>query len=324
MKHDRSSERRNALLARYQIYADIVRAAAESERLRAFLLAARNIAALINREILPRAEVADRLRSTAIAYGLVDKYGEDVIQERIAYAINNADEADADLTNALENEDAEEMLVSFESDCMRTARGTPLQNLSNTVLLLKAKLPRIVAYDQMSRVTVLMEPLRKEVQFAPRPITDVDISIIQERLQHLGLQRVSAETVHIAVDVRADARAYHPVRQYLNSLKWDGVSRLDSWLSRYLGVAPSDYSRCVGPLFLISMVARIFEPGCKADYMLILEGDQGDLKSTACKIIGGDWFSDSLPDVSDGKDVSMHLRGKWLIEVGEMHAIESR
>jgi predicted P-loop ATPase len=74
-------------------------------------------------------------------------------------------------------------------------------------------------------------------------------------------------------------------------------------------------------MFMVGAAARVLRPGCKMDYMLILEGKQNLRKSTACSILGGDWFSDSMPENVASKDAAQHLRGKWVLEVAEMHAL---
>jgi predicted P-loop ATPase len=73
-------------------------------------------------------------------------------------------------------------------------------------------------------------------------------------------------------------------------------------------------------MFLIAMVARVYKPGCQADYMIVLCGGQGDFKSTVCRVLGGEYFSDNLPDLRS-KDASQYLRGLWLIEVSELAAL---
>ncbi len=187
----------------------------------------------------------------------------------------------------------------------------------------------LFSYDEMLRAPILHRPVpsgamnAENAPFQPRPVRDADVTALQELLQASGLEKVGKDTVHQAVDLRADERRIHPIRDYLNALRWDGTPHLASWLAAHLGAEDTEYHRRIGCMFLVAMVARIFEPGCKADYMPILEGPQGSLKSTACSVIGGPWFSDNLPEIrTAGKDVAQHLNGKWLIEVAEMSALD--
>jgi predicted P-loop ATPase len=197
-------------------------------------------------------------------------------------------------------------------------------NVANVLLALEREpdLMNVFAFDEMLQASVLLRPLlTTDPNFTPRPVTDADVTALQERLQWLGFRGLGKAVTHEAVDKHARVRAFHPVRNYLTSLTWDRKSRLATWLSYYLGVDDNPYVRRIGEMFPISMVARIFKPGCQADHMPVLEGPQGILKSTACHVLGGRWFSDNMPDIRAGKDASQHLRGKWLIEVAEMHAI---
>jgi predicted P-loop ATPase len=177
------------------------------------------------------------------------------------------------------------------------------------------------AYNEMSRTVMMARSIGGYPQ-ERRVATDVDITDLQRWLQIDGNVRLSKETVAQAMERRAAASLYHPIRDRLASLRWDGKSRLQTWLPRYLGAEPGQYSTGIGVMFIVSMVARIFKPGCKVDHMPVLEGSQGTMKSTACRVLaGGEYFSDNLPDLVN-KDSSQHLRGKWLIEIAEMHTFD--
>jgi len=114
---------------------------------------------------------------------------------------------------------------------------------------------------------------------------------------------------------------YHPVRDYLSSLTWDGTERADTLLIDYLGAEDSEYTRAVTRKALVGAVARVFEPGCKWDYVPALIGPQGIGKSTLIHRLGGQWYSDSMPEISNkGRDSYEALLGVWIIEISELSA----
>ena len=123
-----------------------------------------------------------------------------------------------------------------------------------------------------------------------------------------------------AVERVAHERRFHPVLEYLERCVWDGLPRLDLWPVTYLGCEDTPYVRAVGAKWLISAVARIYEPGCKADCALILESDQGSLKSTALRTLSAPWFADELAEMGS-KDAAIQLAGKWIIELAELDNI---
>ena len=123
--------------------------------------------------------------------------------------------------------------------------------------------------------------------------------------------------IHEAVVCVSQYQAYHPVREYLENLEWDGVERIPTWLNKYTGAIDSTYTSEVGRIALIGAVQRVFQPGSQMDYMMILEGEQGTGKSTLVRILGGEFYTDIHLNPHD-KDTIMYLRGKWIAEVSEM------
>lgn len=123
----------------------------------------------------------------------------------------------------------------------------------------------------------------------------------------------------------ARRHGYHPVRQYLESLVWDQVPRLDSWLvEAFRASGPKEYLNAVGRKVLTAAVARVFDPGCKFDYAMVLEGNQGEGKSMSLEILASKpWFTDGIGDIHN-KDVVDQMVGKWIIELGELAGVRGR
>lgn len=125
------------------------------------------------------------------------------------------------------------------------------------------------------------------------------------------------------IELAARENTVHPVCEYLDALKWDRNPRLAKWLISYLSAQDNEsYLQLIGPKFLISAVARVMNPGCQVDHVLVLEGKQGAGKSQTARALAVKpaWFTDAMPDLH-GKDAALQLCGRWFVELAELAAL---
>lgn len=204
---------------------------------------------------------------------------------------------------------------NWETALLRTGAGAIRPVLANALIALKGaqEWAGVLGYDEFALTVHALKPTPWGFQ---GPWTDQQDRLFTDWAQRHGIF-ITGDTGGQAIQAAAMDQAYHPVRDYLNRLEWDGQSRLDAWLVRYIGAADSPYIRAVGARWLIGAVARVIRPGAKVDTMLVLEGKQGLGKSTAFQILGSPWFADELAEMGT-KDASIQTRGVWIIELAEL------
>lgn len=171
-----------------------------------------------------------------------------------------------------------------------------------------------MSFNQFISTAMIKFPGRE-----PRPLDDDDEALIRDEMLARDAS-IHPNAVSDRLRLKAKANAFHPVVEYLDSVQWDGESRMDGWLTTYLGVPKTPYTRKVGNSVLVGAVRRVKDPGCKFDEALILIGTEGSGKSTAIRTLCPDptWFSDSLSISSSPKQVIEGTQGIWLMEGAEL------
>lgn len=156
-----------------------------------------------------------------------------------------------------------------------------------------------------------------------KPLRDNDLSKMAIWIDDVYDVRGSSDNLHRAVICVAEEHAFHGVRDWLGGTVWDGEPRLDLLLSRYFGAEDTPLHRRCSAGWLIGACARVFEPGCQLDTMLMLIGGQGVGKSRACAALVPDraWFGDSTFDIAN-KDAFINLHGKWIYELAECESLK--
>jgi predicted P-loop ATPase len=218
----------------------------------------------------------------------------------------------------------------FDYDWLQQlARGSNgyLGDERNILIALRGapELAELVRFNEFSlQVEFNRTPPWREVT-AGAVWTECDDTQLMAWLQERDLRVRNQGAIAGCVAVVSQDCGYHPVRDYLSALAWDGSPRLEHWTCDYL-CAEADplYLAAVGAKFLTSAVARILCPGCQADHVLVLEGLQGMGKTSAARILAvrSEWYAGNLPDIQT-KDAALQLCGRWIIEIAELKAIRT-
>lgn len=249
-----------------------------------------------------------------------EKWTREDYQERtIGAALKNLPEVRPTLATVPEPSESD---AAWHTKLICSEAGKPLRVIGNavTALRLAPELRGLLAFDEFSQyiVSLRVAPWNTE----PGEWGDVDDANLCNWLGRYGIH-ISSKVAAEAVEIVARDSRVHPLREFLNACvaEWDGQPRILRWLTTYLDSEETPYTRAVGKAFLIACVARAFRPGCKADNVLLLEGPQGKLKSTAFRALIGDaWFSDTI-SAFGSKDSREELLGVWVCELAELDRV---
>lgn len=205
--------------------------------------------------------------------------------------------------------------------------GLAKQSFHNAVLILEnhPDTAGLFVFDEfMSCIAMTRKPLWCFNGYEPGPLSDADINGCRLWLERQN-SRMTKNDTFSAIEYVSAQHHVHPVRDYLRGLQWDGISRLPSWLSTYLQAADTALHSVFGTKWMVGAVARVMQPGCKMDTMLILEGQQGIKKSAALRVLaqmdGRDFFTDELASLGT-KDSAQQLQGNLIIELAELDALD--
>lgn len=202
-----------------------------------------------------------------------------------------------------------------------TEKKAPVTNVDNVVRILEG-LPGFqgrIWLDEFTRN--IMTNFSCKGAGDEREWTDEDTRQLWLEIQrNVAIARIGKEAVHEAVLAYAHFNRRHPVKEWLTSMEWDRIPRLDTFFHHYMGAEDNAFTRATSANFFVSMLARVFSPGCQVDNMVVLEGVQGARKSSALRALAGKWFTECNEPISNGnnKDFYAVLQGKMLVEIAEL------
>jgi hypothetical protein len=203
---------------------------------------------------------------------------------------------------------------------LEKGKGLPVANSQHNVRLALYKMGVSVRYDQFQN-KALIEGVLGHGPY----LDDPAMNRLWLELDEMFNFRPTKEFFWTVVQDAARRSSFHPVRDYLDGLVWDGLERLDGWLTTYAGAEDNEYTRAIGALVLVAAVRRVVRPGCKFDEMLVLESSQGTNKSSALRALAvrDEWFTDDLPLNAESKIVIERLAGRWIVEAGELKGMRA-
>jgi predicted P-loop ATPase len=191
-------------------------------------------------------------------------------------------------------------------------------------LLIAENVEDVLRLDPWFRSRLRFNSFAGVVEWRGKLLKDEHVTGIRMAMSRTYKLRASLALTHEIVIFTARKLAYHPIKEWLTGLRWDGVKRIDKLLTNYAGCEDSGLHDTLSRRFMVSCVARVMDPGCKVDTVLILAGPQGYGKSTFFRALAGpDYFRDSAIDLRN-KDAYMALRGAWIYEMAELAAMRPR